>query len=72
MTMAKVSAAQRKHIRDQKATARLAARHARILQVKRGKPPEIPTEVLRKIASLGLPNNRWLYDLVLRELTRGV
>jgi hypothetical protein len=66
--MAKMSAKNRARIQELKARVR----QGRMLQAKRGKPPEIPTEVLRKIASLNLPPNRWLYDLVLRELTRGM
>jgi hypothetical protein len=69
--MTKVSAAQRKHIRDQKVTARLAARHARMLQVKRGKPPEIPTKILRQLADLNLPPNAFVYQACLEKLLRG-
>jgi hypothetical protein len=66
--MAKVSAAQRKHIRQQK----MKARHARMLQARRTGKADIPMEVLQKLASLRLPNNPWVYQVCLDALMRGM
>jgi hypothetical protein len=67
MTMARVSAAQRKHIQQQK----LKARHARMRQAKKTGKADIPMEVLQKLASLRLPNNPWVYQVCLDALLRG-
>ena len=68
MTMPKMSAANRKRIAELKAKAR----QARILQAKRSGKPDIPTEVLQKLASLRLPNNPWVYQVCLDALMRGM
>jgi hypothetical protein len=65
--MTKVSAAQRKHIRDQK----VRARHARMLQAKRTGKKDIPDKVMKQLGALGLPPIPWVYDVILRELMRG-
>jgi hypothetical protein len=65
--MTKVSAAQRKHIRDQK----VKAKHARMLQARRTKAPEIPDKILKQLASLNLPPNPWVYSVCLDALMRG-
>jgi hypothetical protein len=68
--MAKVTRAQRQHIRDQKVRALLAARHARMLRAKKTGRPDIPDRILKQLGSLNLPPNPWVYDVVLRELMR--
>jgi hypothetical protein len=68
MTMARVSAKNRARIQELKARVR----QGRMLQAKRGKPPDIPTEVLQKLASLRLPNNPWVYQVCLDALMRGM
>jgi aminoglycoside phosphotransferase (APT) family kinase protein len=68
MTMARVSAAQRKHIQQQK----LKARHARMRQAKKTGKADIPMEVLQKLASLNLPPNPWVYSVCLDALMRGM
>jgi hypothetical protein len=67
--MAKVSAAQRKHITDHKVKALLAARQARML-LRAKKSKHIPDKVLRQLGSLNLPPIPWVYDVILRELMR--
>jgi len=61
--MANVSTAQRKHISAQK----MKAREARRLSFAKNSGPLIPDEVLRKLASLSLPNSEWIYDACLRK-----
>jgi hypothetical protein len=67
MTMARVSAAQRKHIKQQKAQAR----HARMRQAKKTGTPEIPDKILKRLAALNLPKDPWVYSVVLDALLRG-
>jgi hypothetical protein len=68
--MARVSVAQRKHIRDQKVSALLAARHARtLLRAKKSK--HIPDKVLKQLGALNLPPNPFVYEAVLEKLLRG-
>jgi hypothetical protein len=71
MTMTKVSAAQRKHIRDQKARALLAARHARMLRAKKTGKTDIPDKIMKQLGSLNLPPNPFVYEAVLEKLLRG-
>ena len=65
--MARVSATQRKHITE----LRAGARQERILQAKRSGKPEIPDKILKKLAALNLPNDRWVYQVCLDALMRG-
>jgi hypothetical protein len=65
--MARVSAAQRKYIQEQKARAR----HARMLQAKKTGTPEIPAKVLKQLASLNLPPIPFVYEACLEKLLRG-
>jgi len=65
--MAKMSAANRKRIAEMKAKGR----SSRILQAKRTKTPEIPTKVLQRLGKLNLPNDPWVYSVVLDALLRG-
>jgi len=46
-------------------------RTQRMLNAKRTGTKVVPDKVLKKLASLGLPNNKWVYDVCLRELLRG-
>jgi hypothetical protein len=69
--MTKVSVAQRKHIRDQKVSALLAARHARMLRAKKTGRPDIPNKVLKQLGALNLPPNPWVYEACLEKLLRG-
>ena len=61
MTMPKMSAANRKRISEMKA----AARRGKMLQAKRTGERKIPDKVIRFVGSLGLPNNPWVYNVVL-------
>ena len=69
--MARVSAAQRKHITDHKVKALLAARHARMLRAKKPGKPDIPDKIMKQLGSLGLPPNPWVYEACLEKLLRG-
>jgi hypothetical protein len=69
--MAKVSAAQRRHITDHKARALLAARHARMLRAKKTGKPAIPDEIMKQLGALNLPPNPFVYEAVLEKLLRG-
>jgi len=59
--MAKMSAANKKRIAEMKA----AVRRGRMLNAKRTGERVIPDKVLRFVGSLGLPNNPWVYNVVL-------
>jgi hypothetical protein len=63
MTMAKLHPNHRKHVQNIKAQMQQAHR----LAFKKRSEPLIPDEVLRKLASLGLPNSEWIYDACLRK-----
>jgi hypothetical protein len=39
---------------------------------KMGTQPFVPENILHKLAQLNLPNNKWVYEVCLRELLRGV
>jgi hypothetical protein len=55
------------------AAQRLAAigrRKLRLNRLAKGEPV-IPAHVLKRLAALNLPNNRWVYEVCLRELLRG-
>jgi hypothetical protein len=65
--MTKITAAQRKHIREQKSRAR----QGRILQAKRTGKKDIPDKVMKQLGSLGLPPNPFVYEAVLEKLMRG-
>jgi hypothetical protein len=65
-TMVKMSAANRKRLAGIKAKAR----QARILQAKKTGERIIADDVLRRLASLGLPNNPWVYNVILAALER--
>jgi hypothetical protein len=69
--MTKVTAAQRKHIRDHKVKSLLAARHARMLRAKKTGTPEIPDKILKRLAALNLPKDPWVYQVCLDALMRG-
>jgi hypothetical protein len=65
--MAKVTRAQRKHIREQNSRAR----QARMLAAKKTGRPEIPDKILKRLAALNLPKDPWVYSVVLDALLRG-
>jgi len=64
--MAKMSVANRKRIAEMKA----AVRRGRMLQAKRTGERAIPDGILRKLAALNLPPNKWVYDTCLAALER--
>ena len=59
--MVKMSAANKKRIAEMKA----AAHRGRVLKAKRDGERIISDKVLRFVGSLGLPNNPWVYNVVL-------
>jgi hypothetical protein len=65
--MARMTAKNRARVAELKAQAR----RARMLQAKKTGKPDIPMEVLQKLASLRLPNNPWVYQVCLDALMRG-
>jgi hypothetical protein len=69
--MTKVSRAQRKHIRDQQAFARVRARQARMLRAKKTGKPDIPDKIMKQLGALNLPPNPWVYEACLEKLMRG-
>jgi len=46
------------------------ARQLQIINLRRQKAKAIPDKVLKKLASLGLPKNEWVYAVVLDALIR--
>jgi hypothetical protein len=64
--MPKVSAAQRKAISEQKARAR----QAHMLQAKRDGKRDISDKILKQLAALNLPPDKWVYDTCLAALER--
>jgi len=66
MTMPKISAANRKRLKG----IRAKARQAKMLQAKKTGERVIADDVLRRLASLGLPNNPWVYNVCLAALER--
>src|SRR5262245_43528465 len=68
MTMAKTP--HQRNARKQGQRLAAMARAKRILNLKKKNEPLIPAEVLRRLASLNLPPNPWVYDVCLRELMR--
>jgi hypothetical protein len=47
-------------------------RRQKMLNAKKSSKPVIPDRILRKLASLNLPPNEWVYSVCLRELMREV
>ena len=66
MTMPKMTAKNRART----AAVKAKATHARILQARRTKTPEITDKILKQLASLNLPPNPWVYSVVLAALER--
>jgi len=52
-----------------KRLAAIGARKLRIYRMTRGEPV-IPHAVIKKLAALQLPPNKWVYEVCLRELLR--
>jgi hypothetical protein len=50
--------------------AELGRRQQRLNRLSKNEPI-IPANVLKKLAALHLPNNKWVYEVCLRELLRG-
>ena len=61
----------RANSRQQAKRLKAAMRAKRLLNLKKNGERAIPDKVLKKLASLNLPNNPWVYDVCLRELLRG-
>jgi len=66
MTMPKMTAKNRARI----AAVKAKATHARILQARRTKTPEIPDKFLRQLAAFNLPPIKFVYDACLEKLMR--
>jgi hypothetical protein len=66
--MAKQTSRQRKHVSNFNAMG-----HAkRLMNLRQKGKPLIPDSVLKRLASLNLPPNEWVYNVCLRELMRGM
>jgi hypothetical protein len=65
--MPKMSRVNRERIARMKASLR----RGKMLQAKRTGARAIPDRILKQLAALNLPPNKWVYDVCLRELLRG-